>query len=317
MSNLFLKNEINNFFNTETEATVSLPKWITVIDNANKTSDKTSAYSAQLGGNFSATSAISSTKDVNKLISMLTSDSSQANTSTDALESQLLQILNQDGGAKHNKQRGGNYEDAANIKKFFTNLKSSGVKVDVKLNDQSMSDFFGLAQTTTEIPSLSTASSLNINDIIGSEKQVGGARKKKGSKKSSKKSSKNHNNDLEGGARKKKGSKKSSKKSSKNHNNDLEGGARKKKGSKKSSKKNHNNDLEGGVVNAGFQAFLDLKKHVAQKLGISNGPKAAKVAGAVQKDMKEKYPDEDAVSIAKKGQEHFDKNMEHYKRMLN
>ena len=195
---------------------------------------------------------------------MLTSDSSQANTSTDALESKLLNILNQDGGAK--PQRGGSYEDAASIKKFFTNLKSSGVKVDVKLNNQSMSDFFGLAQTTTELPSSgSTTSSLNINDIIGSDRQVGGARKKKGSK--------------------------------------------------KSSKKNSAKDLEGGI-NAGFQAFLNLKKHVAEKLGISNGPKAAKVAGAVQKEMKEKHPNLDAVSIAKKGREHFDANMKQFKQML-
>ena len=197
---------------------------------------------------------------------MLTSDSSQANTSTDALESKLLNILNQDGGAKHKSQRGGSYEDAASIKKFFTNLKSSGVKVDVKLNNQSMSDFFGLAQTTTELPSSGSAtSSLNINDIIGSDRQVGGARKKKGSKKSS---------------------------------------------------KNHNNDLEGGI-NAGFQAFLNLKKHVAETLGISNGPKAAKVAGAVQKEIKEKHPTLDAVKIAEEGRKHFDANMSHFKQMLN
>jgi hypothetical protein len=73
--------------------------------------------------------------------------------------------------------------------------------------------------------------------------------------------------------------------------------------------------MDGGV-NPGFQAFLDLKKHVAEKLGISNGPAAAKVAGAVQKDMKEKHPDKDAVTIAKEGMKHFDANMAHYKQML-
>ena len=70
------------------------------------------------------------------------------------------------------------------------------------------------------------------------------------------------------------------------------------------------------MINAGFQAFLDLKKHVAQKLGISNGPGAAKVAGAVQKDMKEKFPNTDAVKIAAEGQKHFDKNVDHYKQLL-
>ncbi len=70
------------------------------------------------------------------------------------------------------------------------------------------------------------------------------------------------------------------------------------------------------MVNPGFQAFLDLKKHIAEKLAISNGPQAAKVAGAVQKEMKEKHPELSAVEIAKEGRKHFDKNVDHYKQML-
>ena len=70
------------------------------------------------------------------------------------------------------------------------------------------------------------------------------------------------------------------------------------------------------MVNAGFQAFLNLKKYIAEKLCVSNSPIAAKVAGAVQKDMKEKHPGMDSVSIAAEGRKHFDKNMEHYKQLL-
>ena len=66
-----------------------------------------------------------------------------------------------------------------------------------------------------------------------------------------------------------------------------------------------------------FQAFLDLKKHVATKLGISNGPKAAKVAGAVQKEMKEKHPNLNTVKIAEEGRKHFDKNIDYFIQMLN
>lgn len=293
MSNIFLKNELSNIFDTITESNVSLPKWITVVEKANQTDDKTSSAFVQQGGNFSATSANSSnTQDVNKLISMLTSEStSSANalsqTSTESLEEQLRSILNQDGGAKKKrskKQKGGNGEDVnvEDIKKFFTSLKSQGVNVDVKLNNQTMSEFFGLAQnTTTDMPKLSEVSSdtssINIQNIIGTDNQSGGAKKKKASKKVSKKASK--------------------------------------KGSKKASKKGSKKSMDGGV-NAGFQAFLDLKKHIAEKLGISNGPQAAKVAGAVQKDMKEKHPDKDAVTIAKEGMKHFDANMAHYKQML-
>ena len=393
MSNIFLKNELNEIFDTATESNVSnvsLPKWINIVDIANQTKQSTkktyqsggvssatssafmgdgddapysatssvfathngnepplsatsSAYALQKGdddllsttsainfgqngggafsatstmtfgqnggGAFSATSSLTfgqkggasnSLKDVNKLISMLTSESSSANqyggseTSTNSLEQQLHSILSLNGGSKLNLNSNSNSNKEVNdIKNFFMNLKSQGVDVNVKLNNKSMTEFFDLASnTTTDLPlppaninsesatsifdvtnfntnNLSETSSVNMSLLT---KQAGGAKKKKSSKKTSKKTSK--------------------------------------KSSKKSSK-----DLDGGV-NAGFQAFLDLKKHVAEKLGVSNGPKAAKVAGAVQKDMKEKHPNLDSVAISKKGIEHFNANMAHYKQML-
>ena len=53
-----------------------------------------------------------------------------------------------------------------------------------------------------------------------------------------------------------------------------------------------------------FKLFLDLKKYIAEKLGVSNGLIAAKVVGAVQKDMKEKHLGMDSVSIAAEGRKH-------------
>jgi hypothetical protein len=106
-----------------------------------------------------------------------------------------------------------------------------------------------------------------------------------------------------------------------NHNfsttseNNMIGGAKSKKSLKKGSKKTVKKDMDGGI-NPGFQAFLDLKKYIAEKLGVSNGPIAAKVAGAVQKDMKEKHHDMTAVELAAEGRKHFDKNMNHYKQMI-
>ena len=50
--------------------------------------------------------------------------------------------------------------------------------------------------------------------------------------------------------------------------------------------------------------FLDLKKYVATKLKIPNGPKAASIASAVQKDVKMKYPDlKDALKIVEKAKD--------------
>ena len=74
--------------------------------------------------------------------------------------------------------------------------------------------------------------------------------------------------------------------------------------------------LRGGAgTDPGFQAFLDLKKKIAAKLGIPNSPKAGKVAGAVQREIKEKNEGMDAVEVSKKAYELFESNMEKYKKL--
>jgi len=300
MSNIFLKEDLENIFNSATESNISLPKWIKIVDVAsNQSNSVTSSALVQQGGTYSATSNVSSTKDVNKLISMLTSDSSSlkqnavSETTTASLENQLRQILEKEGGGKKKsrKQKGG-FDDIENVKSFFTTLKSQGVNVDIKLNNKTMSEFFGGADnTTTEIPFQ--------GNLIGSDTSSVVPQSYNGSSTSSEdpiilssatSSYMPQNNNLS---------------ETSISQEKLVGGA------KKSSKK-----MDGGV-NPGFQAFLDLKKHVATKLGISNGPQAAKVAGAVQKEMKEKHPDLNAVKIAEEGRKHFDKNVDHFKQMLN
>jgi hypothetical protein len=213
----------------------------------------TSSIGVPLGKDYSQTSSFikplnntdNNENDVSKLLSMLTSDSSEFNLEkSDNLEQQLRGLI------KPEMMKGGNSSSNPNvndIKQFFYELKSKGVDVDVKLNNKTMSEFFALARETT--------TDINMpNDFF-----------------------------LEGGAKEKK------------------------KRERKSS----------GVINPGFQAFLDLKKFIAKKLNISNGPKAAKVAGTVQRDMKEKHPNiTNAVEIAEKGQKHFEQNIEHYKQLI-
>jgi hypothetical protein len=108
--------------------------------------------------------------DVDKLLSMLTTESSSElqtitnkETSTETLENQLKQILTKnneqfDSASKNNEQYGGACTSCGHhiknndIRRFFTNLKSKGVKVDVKLNNQSMTEYFDdILQTTTDI----------------------------------------------------------------------------------------------------------------------------------------------------------------------
>jgi hypothetical protein len=227
----------------------------------NEMNDSTtsSVFIGQNGGAKSKKQNGGSNADINKLLSMLTSESNNnvninSETTTETLEAQLREILKQDGGSKKNnhvKQTAGGNTSVADIRNFFVNLKSQGVDVNIKLNDKTLSEYFDLAQnTTTEV------SNIGFNKIIG------------GAKKSPKKSS------------------------------------------KKSSKKE---ELLDGGANAGFQAFLDFKKHVANKLKISNGPSAAKIAGSVNATMKQKYSDLSAVEIAKKNTEYFDKNIDKIK----
>jgi len=302
MSDIFMGTNLKDIFDSVTESNVELPQFISIIDQANNTTQNnlniqnggslsatSSAFNGQLGGNLSATSNNASEKDVNKLISMLTSDSSSNNfkglseTSTVSLENQLRDILNQDGGAKKKKkQKGGNGLNVDDVKQFFTNLQSQGVNVDLKLNNKTMSEFFGLAtNTTTELNPLnnvsSATSSVNLTNIENlsatSDKSLPS---------------------ITGGGKKKKS----------------------KKSSKKNKKQNNDDDEQNAGANKGFLAFLELKKYIANKLGISNGPQAAKVAGAVQKEMKEKNPTMNAVELADEGRKHFDKNLDHYKQML-
>jgi hypothetical protein len=71
-----------------------------------------------------------------------------------------------------------------------------------------------------------------------------------------------------------------------------------------------------GGTNTGFQAFLDLKKKIAEVLNVSNSPKVGKIAGAVQKIIKETTKDLSSVEISKKAFDLFKTDMSKYKKML-
>jgi hypothetical protein len=382
MSNVFLKSDLNDIFDTITESNLSLPNWINIVDVANKTNKSTkishsnhsvtssaavnqagggysatsdsnlktsSAFVGQLGGGYSATSTnTNSTRDVNKLISMLTSESStnfngMSETSTITLENQLRDILKQDGGKnKKSDQRGGTGENnysrfrggsgqynysgfrggsgqynysgfeggtgennysrfrggsgqynysgfgggngvnndisVNDVKLFFNNFKVNNKNVNVKINDQNMSEFFNTNNVNNQLDNTTT----DINSIIGGSE----------TNETSAVDDKQLNNVQY----------------SETSLSEQNGGGKRKKSNK---------EINGGKPpNAGFQAFLDLKKHIAQKLEISNGPGAAKEAGKVQSDMKEKFAGADAVTIAAEGRKHFDKNVDHYKKFI-
>jgi len=159
MSNVFLKNDLNGILDTITESNMSLPSRINIVDIANKSSkstnlDKTnysvtsSAVVNQAGGGYSATSTNSnSIRDVNKLISMLTSESSTNSMSETSTSTVTLENKNKQRN-KYSFSGGGHNDISVNdVKTFFKNFKVNNKNVNVKINDQNMSEFFNINQS--------------------------------------------------------------------------------------------------------------------------------------------------------------------------
>jgi hypothetical protein len=67
-------------------------------------------------------------------------------------------------------------------------------------------------------------------------------------------------------------------------------------------------------MNPSMKAFLELKTKIAKELGIPNGIAPAKIAGAINKDLKEKIPD--AIERAKEAFKIFEQDPEKYRKML-
>ena len=342
MSNNFIKNDIDDLLSSIQSENISLPQWINVVDIQNgggentETSDNSilnnillsntsTELNQQNGGNLSATSEVNpslyqnnnfsvtsefndifisqnggnnennntSPDDINNLINMLTSEKVNNNfdtvttiTNTEMLENQLKEILG--GTETETEQKGGAKKSSKKAAKKSS--KKAGKKSSKKASE-------------TE--------------------QKGGAKKssKKGTKKSSKKGAKKSSKKSSKKASKKsskKASKKSSKKSKKSSKKSKKSSKKSsKKASKKSSSKRYKSEEKAKrSPNPALVAFAELSKHVAEKLGISNGPKAKKIAGAANKAIKEKFPDIGAVEVAKKAKEHFDENMNEFKKLL-
>lgn len=194
MANLFNKNNLKDIFqDLVSETSISIPSHINIV-SINSNNNITSSFMPQKGGAFSATSSAAGTtgaNEVNQLISMLTSETSEINggnvsTATPELENKLRNML-QSGGA--------NSVDMQKLADLCSTFKSQGIKI--KLNDQTASEFFGseFFQTggnvdnkseTSELSSVSSSSSdVSVGNVMQTSSsnissQVGGAKKKAG-----------------------------------------------------------------------------------------------------------------------------------------
>ena len=167
MSNIFGKQLLKDLLSntTSTESSFTLPKYVTI--NEKKLNDSiTSSFvqnggsngfnsvtssAVQKGGSMGLSSAKENTEaEVNQLISMLTSESSEVNnnsTETVALENKLKNML-QDGGArKKRSQRGGANDE---IKNACEVLKRNGINVKECENSESLNIFTPNSSSNTE-----------------------------------------------------------------------------------------------------------------------------------------------------------------------
>lgn len=316
------------------------------LSNIRITDDKSTEIinKTQTGGNKnSAKNHEDSNINVNKLLSMLTSTTSESynietlqnknltggndsitSIDTQILEDKLMSLLGKDSHEIKNinkldnsynnlftTQNGGNSNiNISDVKNFFKDLKSKGINVDVKLNDQTFSEFFDMAATTTNINN--TLSATSLENIVNN--------KVKGINTENNLSATSLNN-MSAINKKQMGGKQldpiMSITSTENILNNKIMTMHTDDHYSATSEAHIDTILQQGGkgMSDGFKAFLDLKKYVAKKLNMPNGPEAGKIAGAVQREAKLNFPNESGQKISNEAMKMFDKNMEKYKKI--
>jgi hypothetical protein len=84
-----------------------------------------------------------------------------------------------------------------------------------------------------------------------------------------------------------------------------------------SDKRLSNLDLnQDGGNNPPLIAFREISSMAAKKLNIPNGPKAKKIAGQLQRDVKEKNKDISVDKLVEAARNHLNNNLEKYKKMI-
>ena len=336
--------QINNLNNlSETSANVKQSETSVFnnnfIDNLSATSDVNDIFISQAGGNVEKN--IASPDDINNLINMLTAEKANEDfdtvttvTNTSALEDQLRELLNQAGANKVESQSGGGKNKASKKVSKKKSSKKASKKVSKKKSTKKSKKASKKKSKAGKKASKKVSKKKSTKKSKKASKKASKKKSTKKSKKASKKASK----------KKSKAGKKASKKVSKKKSTKKSKKASKKASKKKSTKKSKR--AKGGheeveavpevveekveekvevkaeeskpkkAANPGFTAFLNLKKYVAEKLGIPNGIPAGKIAGAAKKEYTEKNPDITAVEASEGAMKYFDENMEKFKKML-
>ena len=270
--------------NTELSATSSM-----AFSNKNNLS-ATSSLNMNGGGFVNKNK--NKNQDVDSLVAMLTTDS---HTETEQLETKLKGLLN-------NKMDGGGIDELHNVKSFFHNLKNNGVKVDLKLDDLTLSEFFNsssmrknknntflkggdplteaappavVAQTSATAVGDAPASTEAASTAVAAE-AASTAVAAEATQQAQQAAAPNTNKYLLGGAK----------------------------------QQNGGRDLPPALV-----AFQKLRSFVAKELDLKGIKVSAKVASALKKDVTAKNPNSDPMEIANIAIKYFNDNRGKYEKL--
>lgn len=296
------KNNINDFLNiTTTEYKPSISN-IKIIN-------KNSVHQIQQGGNYSPTSSFNqlggvNNRDVNNLVSMLTSDSHMdsilnSNTSTPQLENKLKQLLNQEGGNYNNQFNNNNYnshfiKQDGGATKLLALGAAAALAYGLTTETDFVSNLIGKSNnnqanvdvTTTDMNNASVTSSAmpQPNNVLSTTSQSENVFQKS-------------NNSVINSVT-----------SSAVPNADVKqvGG--------NYSVTSDVMSQEGGN-NPALVAYREIVKMVVKELGITY-PKALKIAAQVQKDVKEKNADVTPDKLFKLASEQFKSTKSKYEKMV-
>ena len=320
MSN-FINNSLSDIFTSmreeDTVAPVNLPKNIKIVNKTQSGGFNNSMFSAtsdnfmtelrninnQQGGSSLFISNQNGGKSINSLIDMLTENTNDnelndrltsldTETDLDALMDSISELV-QKGGARKRKSKSKSKSKAKKSRKSRKSKSKSKAKKGGarKRKSKSKSKSKSKAKKTTKRKSKSKSKS---------KSKKGGAKKRKSKSKS-------------------KAKKTTTKRKSKSKSKAKKTTTKRKSKSKSKGKKMKNQEApkKKRKSNPGFQAFLEFKQYVAKQLGIANGIPAGKVAGAVNKKMKEKLGEGTTpAELLKANKEELDANLEKYRAML-
>lgn len=322
MSDLFLKNSVKNNINNDfytTESSFNATKVLTktkIMPSINELSS-TSVNKSQIGG--SATSSANLSKinadDINHLLSMITSEASNATATVD-LENKLKTLLEQDGGnisentdMLENKLRKYMREDEVNTEmlesKMMNIINQNGGAIGILKSIGTLAALGGIGAILAKRTIPDTETEMSISQVLGSSKPVNISAKGPFMN--------NSNSQITSETSESNVFAKSNKPletefitttdlspTSDYRVNEL---------------KTKFNVQEGGD-NPALIAFRDISKLVSVKLGISNGPGCKKIAGQLQRDVKEVDPDIKLEKLVKAAEQHLEDNEDKYRKMI-